>query len=490
MKPTARTIAGAAIVLAIVAAAAWAPRAARRREAPPPARGWVVRRAALGLALHERGRLVSLSTAPLEAGAPGELIEVARGGTRVRAGDVVARLDVASLQDRLDDQEANLQTHLTERETETAEREFACVQETNNLFLAAHRLALAESRLASARAEPRPEERRLLEIAIELAELDLREAEEDLAREQRLLEKGFVTRMGLEPRQRRAETARAALAEKRIALAEAADGRPREELLELESEVGRLREQVARGERSMARRLEEADSRIRESDTEIAKDRFTIANLSREIARTEIRAPTNGVIALRIFQDWRSGGQWSEYKPGITVYKNDRVGDIVNPGLMEVALMVNEADARLVRAGQKARLRLPAYPDREFAGVVRDVGGIGRDRYDLAPRGQEDGLTGVAMFNVTVSIRDPHVEYRPGMSVLVEIEIEPPGEALVVPAEALTPEGGGWVARVRTGRGERRAAVTGRRVGERFFRIESGLNEGDVVCLAADGGGS
>ena len=117
---------------------------------------------------------------------------------------------------------------------------------------------------------------------------------------------------------------------------------------------------------------------------------------------------------------------------------------------------------------------------------MKAVGGIGRDRFDLAPQGQEESHTGVTVFNALLDIESPGVELRPGMSALVEVVIEPEKPRLVLPRAAVQRTVGDdearFVVRQKALVGIREITVTGNV--EVQFCLETITREPhDVPCL-------
>jgi len=219
--------------------------------------------------------------------------------------------------------------------------------------------------------------------------------------------------------------------------------------------------------------------------------------LEDETANAKTVAPTNGIFCIRMFQNWHTAGQWQEYKPGQKKWKFDRIADVIDPTGIAAALMVHEADVCMVVTGLQARIRLPAYPDAEFTGTITEIGGIGRDRFDVAPRGYEKSKTSITVFNAMISIEGNGYEFRPGMSADVEIIVQPPAPRLVVPLQAVNcvdPEGQEepvtYTVRRKNKRGITDVPIKGRPYNLRYFLVEEGLQDGDTVLMPDLEGGA
>jgi len=92
---------------------------------------------------------------------------------------------------------------------------------------------------------------------------------------------------------------------------------------------------------------------------------------------------------------------------------------------------VNENDVPNVHLGQSARISVDAYPDRQLRGIVREIASTAQTRN----AGSQEEVTN---FEVKISIPNPEVPLRPGMSTTADIESATVKDAVVVPIQAVT----------------------------------------------------
>ena len=220
------------------------------------------------------------------------------------------------------------------------------------------------------------------------------------------------------------------------------------------------------------------------------------------LAKTIIRAPMAGrVTRLNVEQ-------------GETVI----VGTMNNPGslvltvsdlsVMEVVLEVDETDVPNIQLGDSATVDLDAFPNREFAGLVTEIGNSAiRSPSTVAGTGQTPTID----FEVVVTLQDPDVELRPDLSATADLVTATRDDALSIPIIALTVRelsedsaaaAGASVASEAASRGEGEpedapvevegvyvvrdgiAAFTPVDVGiagQEYFEVLSGLADGDTV---------
>ena len=445
-------------------------------------------RKAVESVIRERGFLESRETVPVDVEARGEIVEIIENGKKVKAGDVILRTDTSAIEEDLENMELNILSVKAEKEVHGANYDFIRFKSANDLKLLKEEFAYAELAYKTAQAGLTDKERRLLEIDEQMAALDLSDAEEEYDRQKRLFEKGFVSSAMLEPFERRVKSAKERVSELRTRTELEARGESREKLVEMKKECERLKALLERSSAATERRLESVSRSVDVDDARLRDQQHEIDLKKRDLELSVTRAPTNGIVSLKLYRDWRAGGVWKEYRPGVTVRHKDHVADIVNPGAMNVEIMIHESDIDRVKAGMKCRVSIPACPGRTFSGRISNIGGIGSDRSDIAPRGYDHGPTGVVVFNATVSLHEDKVgEFRPGMSAIVDIIAKSPQEKLVIPRAAVNRVDGEWTVRRKGDAGSEIIRVEGRIFNDEYFVVEKGLREGEVLLIGGYG---
>jgi membrane fusion protein, heavy metal efflux system len=136
-----------------------------------------------------------------------------------------------------------------------------------------------------------------------------------------------------------------------------------------------------------------------------------------------------------------------------------------------VVANVTETDSAEVRVGQRARVEVPAYPDRAYTGrISRVYSTIDPTTHRLMVRAQ---------------VEDPKGELRPGMLASVVIRSGEPVESIAVPTTAVVREGDGsmiaWVTTDRQHFTER--ALTLGLLREGRYQVLSGLKAGELLVV-------
>lgn len=213
-------------------------------------------------------------------------------------------------------------------------------------------------------------------------------------------------------------------------------------------------------EQRMAQLLKQGVARREEYDmalSDLHVQDAEIALTEAQIAKTEIRAPFDGVVGLRYVSE------------GAYVTAASRVATLQRLDQLKVDFSVPEKYATRVRAGTRIQLTV-AGADRHFEGAIYAID----PRIDAATR--------------TVLIRAvcPNKEARlfPGAFASVSLELAKLDNAVLVPAIAVVPGLNAMtVFVVKDGRAEQRTVLTGTRLEDRV-QILSGLAPGETIVTS------
>jgi len=105
-----------------------------------------------------------------------------------------------------------------------------------------------------------------------------------------------------------------------------------------------------------------------------------------------------------------------------------RIADLQS---MQAWVDINEIDIVKVRVGNRVKVHIDAYPERDFFGVVERIAG----RASVQNEGTQQEVTN---FEVRIQILRPEIAIRPGMSASVDIQTETAHQALAVPIQSVT----------------------------------------------------
>ena len=185
-----------------------------------------------------------------------------------------------------------------------------------------------------------------------------------------------------------------------------------------------------------------------------------VVDLARvDLERTRIRAPFDGALGAR------------DVSPGDWVDSDVALVQIDSVDRLQLQFSLPEIMIALAESGLAVMLRVAAYPDEDFAGVV----------YFVSPALD----TRSRRLGVKAWVPNADGRLRPGMFARVELEVERSEHAILVPESAIANDASGpYVWRVSSESLAERAAVElgTRRDGQ--VVILSGLTSGDTIVTS------
>ena len=176
---------------------------------------------------------------------------------------------------------------------------------------------------------------------------------------------------------------------------------------------------------------------------------------------------------------------------GLAVYENNwntgrkvAVGDQPWGGMPIVSLPdlskmqsitnVNEVEVSKVKQGQNVKVKLDAFPEKEFAGSIASVATIGQQR---------DQSSNMKTFEVLVDINGTDPVLKPGMTTSNEIVMSSIPDTLFVPLEAVFEKDGKTIVYTTSGSSARPREVKLGAKNSNFVIVSSGVQAGDKVAL-------
>lgn len=210
------------------------------------------------------------------------------------------------------------------------------------------------------------------------------------------------------------------------------------------SDSGRLRSQVEKAEADF-RRADKLfrDGLLSDSERNAAKTNYDVAKaalegsifqsqqaegglrqISEALSKTTISAPADGTISSLT-------SRVGERVVGTSQFAGTEVMRIADLSHMEARVNVNENDIVNVKVGDKVRVHVDAYPDRDIEGIVREIASTALTRN----AGSQEEVTN---FEVKISIPDASLRLRPGMSATADIETDTVKNVVAVPIQSVT----------------------------------------------------
>ena len=367
------------------------------------------------------------------------IVYVIEEGTLVKKGDLLVELESSWLSER------------TERQQNVV------IASESNLIRARADLETAELTLTEYLDGKFKQDEMTIENRIFTAEEQVRTQSDNLAHSQRLFDRGYITKAQVD----------AAIFELERAL---------QTKVQAELDLRVLNEFTK--ERMLTQY--KADIEIAKNGVEAAEkmleiDTNRLAHLQRQLANTSIYAPSDGQV---VYFMPRWGGDENLIREGKRVIDKEILLLLPDPTQMRVRGLINEANVRFVRPGQRATIRLEAFLNETFEGEVTNVNSFPE------PSSWQGGAMS-REYLTTVKILDTPEGVRTGLTAEARIVVDEVQNARLLPKQAVfTYRGKTYAITFNAGQWGKVEVITGP-ANDREVVILEGLNEGDEVVLGA-----
>ena len=224
--------------------------------------------------------------------------------------------------------------------------------------------------------------------------------------------------------------------------------------------VGKLNEAGGEAQSAMKQLAESSLQRLKNWD--ISEEQIKTLAQSGNAKRTlTFRAPVAGIVTEK------KAVQGMRFMPGETLYQ------IADTSSVWVQADVFEQDIATVFVGQKAKIKINAYPGEVFEGRIAYVYPTLKAETRTVP--------------VRIELANPKGRLKPAMYAEVEIPVAGAASVVTVPNSAVIDSGKRQVVIVQLGEGrfEPRPVKLGARGGE-FVQVLDGVKEGEMVVSSAN----
>jgi HlyD family secretion protein len=142
------------------------------------------------------------------------------------------------------------------------------------------------------------------------------------------------------------------------------------------------------------------------------------------LAKTTIYSPLDGTVTIL-------NSKLGERVVATNQFAGTEVMRVADLTHMQAVVDVNENDVVNVKIGDKATVKIDAYGDRKFSGVVQQIAHSGK----TTGNGTQEEVTN---FEVKINVDRENVLLRPGLSCTADIETNLVKEAIAVPLQSVT----------------------------------------------------
>jgi HlyD family secretion protein len=157
---------------------------------------------------------------------------------------------------------------------------------------------------------------------------------------------------------------------------------------------------------------------------EIERAQASSSQARDQLSKTTIYSPMDGTVTIL-------NSKLGERLVATNQFAGTDVMRVADLSHMQAVVDVNENDVVNVKLGDKANIKIDAYGDRKFKGVVQQIANTGK----TTGTGTQEEVTN---FEVKIRVDDLDVALRPGLSCTADIETNMVKDAVAVPMQSVT----------------------------------------------------
>ncbi len=439
---------------------------------------FTVERAPLTISLTESGTIKSRDQFIVKSEVEGRtsIIYVIDEGVVVEKGELLVELDSSELQDRLVDQQ--IQVENTDANFISAQEnlEVTKIQSQSNIAKAELENQFAIEDKIKYLEGDWPKELMQAQADVTLAQEDFRRATDDFGWSKKLYAEKYLSET-----QYRADELALKRAELQVALAKEnfellTQYTHMRKLAELDSNIEQKELALKRVTRESASNLVQAQARLRALKAEQNRQRNRLSKIEDQIAKTKILAPADGMVVYATSAEFSWRGDTEPLKEGQEVWERQELIHLPTADSMMLVIRIQESALGKVELGQNVRIAIDALPGKQYSGRVAKI----------APLPDATSVfmnPDLKVYDTQIMVDGIHQELRTGMSGKATILIAQYDDALSVPIQAVVGRAGESVVYViENGQAIPRAVEIGMD-NNAMIHILSGLEEGEKVLL-------
>jgi RND family efflux transporter MFP subunit len=312
---------------------------------------------------------------------------------------------------------------------------------------------------------------------VELANKDLKEAEDKLEQYRKFVKKGFGTPEQLRVNELAVENKRYLLKCSQAKLKVLVDFTRQRQETELTAKAAEAARKLERAKKAGAAAVEKAQSDLDAADAAARVEKQALDRIQEQLEKCVVRAPADGVVVYDKSRPWDPS---SQVRAGGMVHNQQTLFQLPDLYQMQVKVKIHESMIKKVHKGQKAEVSIESLANSTLHGTVDKVGILADNMGFWDERGVKE-------YVVIVKLDDlpENAGINPGMTAQVKILANEIPDVLLVPVQAVAEKEGKHYAYVSRFGGADRKEVEVGETNEKFVEIKSGLDEGQKVLLDA-----
>lgn len=432
--------------------------------------------------LKEKGELKAAKSTDIICEVEGRttIISLIGEGAYVEPGDVLVRLASDEIEQRIQEEELKEANAITAFEAARTELDIQRDQNASDIRKALLDIELKKLELDKYNKGDWVQAQRDADIAIEQAEITLKNREEDYVAAKQLYDRNFTTKTDFQQAEFDFQKAGWDLQKAMLAKTVLTEYTHVSKLTKLDSDVTEARKEhdrvVKNAEAEETKKLRNMEGKQRE--LELIQSQ--LAKLRTQLAKTTIIAPTAGFVVYGSGEsNFRWGGSNDQIREGAEVYERQVLMQVPDTTRMNVVVRVHESKTDRLALGQPAKVTVEGVPNQEFTGKVTKIAVVaGTQSRWLNPDLKE--------YETEIALEPTEIPLKPGNTALATILVETIQDRLAVPVQSIYNRGRQRFVFRSEGSTVAPATITLGATGTEFAEVVTGIQAGDSILLAFD----
>lgn len=432
-----------------------------------------------GVSVRKDGELAAVDSVELVSRVEGQttIVEIVPEGSFVKKGDVLIRMDTSEINGELE--EATLRLRQAEAELVNAREQLAIQESKNQETKETADVELKLSRLDLSMFEDGtyPQDVENKQTAKVMAEITLKNKEEDFALTRSLFSKGFVTAAEVKKRQLELSEARNNLAKAATELDVLKTYTYAHDLAEKQNKLKQAENKLDRTDRENKSNLALKEAEVQSKERVMSIHQRRLAHVEEQLAATTMVAPTDG---LFVYNNDRRGND-QPIQQGTSVRERQTIASLPDTSRMKAVVKVNESQVGKLEEGLRATVQI--------VGELEPIGAEVTYISVLADSGNRWWNPDLKEYKVDLVLDRTPKGAKPGVGVMAEIFIDPPAPTLAVPLASVYTRGDQRYVFAPSAQGVKALPVSVGRTNSTHAEILDGITDGQRVVLLQPGQG-
>jgi RND family efflux transporter MFP subunit len=437
------------------------------------------KRATLSITVAERGNIESQVTVDGVCeltGSQNKISYLVPEGSKVKKGDVVCKFDDAEIKKHIAEQEIKVKQAVARIETTQQEMEIQRTKGESDVIAAKVDRDLALLDLEKYQKGDYPAEYTKAEGEMQLKKKDLEAESAKLDQYKALMKKGFKTSEDVRIQNTLLASKQLDYSSSKQFLDVKQKYEYKRKSTEFSSKADQNQKKVEQAQATAKAQVSKAMADYDAAKATAKIEESQLDEYQKQKEKAIMKAEQGGIVAYSNDRYWDASSQVRE---GATVYSRQKIFSLPDMTRMQVKVNIHESLIKKIKVGQKAEVRIDAFPNVVFVGTVKSVSQLADSTRPWMSGGVKEYTTIVTLNEIS------GYELKPGMTAEARILVGELKNVLVVPVSAVAENKGDFYAFVEEPGGIKLRKVKVGENNEKLVEILEGLKEGESVALDA-----